>query len=79
MTLPAERTRAVILAGEFLHRLSTAHHIKRIPTPVRKIARALRRHYPFWFELGHEEYWDEEVARSLIKEVLGRSDYKFQD
>lgn len=79
MTLPYERTRAVILTGEFLHHLSTAHHIKRIPTPVRKIARALRRHYPFWFELGHEEYWDEEMARTTIKEILDRSDYTWPD
>lgn len=79
MTLPAERTRAVIMTGEFLHHLATANHIKRIPKPVRQIARALRRHYPFWFELGKEEYWDEDVARSLIQEVLARSDPAWPD
>jgi hypothetical protein len=52
MTLPSERTRAVIRARDFLFRLCSPHGggIKRIPSEVREEARRLLRHYPGWFD-----------------------------
>lgn len=49
MTMPNERTRAVLAVGEFLRRLSSAYTkdgIKKIPLAVRAEALALLRHYP---------------------------------
>lgn len=49
MTLPNERTRAVLNVREFLVRLSTPYvekGLKKIPMAVRAEARALLRHYP---------------------------------
>ncbi len=53
MTLPHERTRAVIRTREFLARLATPYGdgIKKIPAEVRQEARRLLRHYPSWFDL----------------------------
>ena len=62
MTLPRERTRAVMATKEFLAALASPRMTKRIPKEIRQIASALARHYPWWFELGHAEYWDKEVA-----------------
>lgn len=58
MTLPYERTRAVINVREFLFRLSTPYvenGIKRIPTAVRDEARRLLRHYPNVVDLKYAE------------------------
>lgn len=54
MTLPYERTRALINAHEFLVRLSSAYSengIKRIPTEVRREARWLLKHFPRPYDL----------------------------
>lgn len=49
MTLPFERTRSVMNAREFLVRLGNPYvpgGIKRVPSEVRKEARAYLRHFP---------------------------------
>ena len=46
MTVPTERTRAVLDAREFLFRLIDPAGISRIPSVVREEARNLLRHYP---------------------------------
>lgn len=54
MTLPDERTRAVINVREFLVRLSSPyveHGIKGIRKEVREEARRLLRHYPGHYDL----------------------------
>lgn len=54
MTLPYERTRALINAHEFLIRLSSPYlenGIKRIPTEVRREARWLLKHFPRPYDL----------------------------
>ena len=60
MTLPCERTRAVLSAGDFLRRLSSPYEggIKGIRSEVRKEARRLLRHYPHWFDMGRADCWD---------------------
>lgn len=55
MTLPYERSRAVISTREFLLKVSSTYNngYKRIPKEVRQMARMLLRHYPHAYEL-HE-------------------------
>lgn len=70
MTLPNERTRAVIYVGEFLRRLSSPYvegGIKRIPAAVRAEARALLRHYPFPTDLL---YADDNFDKDEVTEFL---------
>ena len=54
MTLPYERTRAVINVCDFLGRISSAYGpngIKRIPKEVRQEARRLLKHFPRPYDL----------------------------
>jgi hypothetical protein len=64
MTMPNERTRAVIWALEFLHRLSNPYGengIKKIPVKVRREARDILRHFPYPQELKYPEHFDDDV------------------
>jgi hypothetical protein len=54
MTLPDQRTRAVIYAAQFLTRLASPYAkdgIKRVPAAVRAEARRILRHFPLPFDL----------------------------
>jgi hypothetical protein len=65
MTLPSERTRAVLNTREFLRRLSspyTKDGYKRIPVEVRMEARRLLRHFP--------AAWDTHKAAKDCPEVF---------
>ena len=65
MTLPRERTRAVLTARDFLRRLSSAYQpdgIKGIRREVRQEARRILRHYPLWCDIGRADCWDEAEA-----------------
>ncbi|WP_157040520.1 BPSL0761 family protein [Polaromonas naphthalenivorans] len=46
MTLPAERTRAIIYTKQFLERLLVPRLTPDVPESVRQEARGLLRHYP---------------------------------
>lgn len=63
MTLPRERTSAVIRAGEFLLRLCSPYNggIKGIPREVREEARRILRHYPGPYHLGRPESFEAEA------------------
>ena len=65
MTLPCERTRAVIRARDFLLRLCTPYGrgFKRVSREVREEARRILRHYPGWYDLGRADAWDADAAR----------------
>lgn len=61
MTLPYERTRAVIRAREFLERLimpPRAGGIVGVPGDVRREARWILRHYPQPFEVCRDDSFD---------------------
>jgi hypothetical protein len=51
MTLPAERTRAVIATREFLVKLIYPQRTPRIPRAIREQAMELLRHYPTIYEM----------------------------
>ena len=64
MTLPAERTRAVLRARDFLLRLASPYvpgGIKRIPSEVRSEAMRILRHYPAGWSLVDPEAFDEDA------------------
>ena len=67
MTLPYERTRAVLSTQDFLLRLASPHEggIKGIRREVREEARRLLRHYPLWFDLGRADAFDAEAASRI--------------
>ena len=75
MTLPYERTRAVVNAREFLFRLSTPYienGIKRIPAAVRDEARRLLRHYPSVVDLKYaESSFSADEADKIMEERNG--------
>lgn len=70
MTMPCERTRAVIQVRNFLFRLSSPYledGFKRIPAAVRQEARALLRHYPSVVDLiDPAESFDADLANNLL-------------
>ena len=51
MTLPCERTNAVLNVERFLMDLSNPRKTPRVPSEVRKQARNLLRHYPRKFDM----------------------------
>lgn len=68
MTLPYERTRAVLQTQDFLIRLASlpsAGGVKGVPKDVRFEARRLLRHYPLWFDLGRSDAFDPETAMRI--------------
>lgn len=69
MTLPHERTRAVLHTAEFLTRISSPYGggIKGIPSDVRREARALMRHYPTFTDLR--------MAANTAPEVFGKLEH----
>jgi hypothetical protein len=71
MTLPYQRTIAVLRAKAFLTRLSSAYipdGIKGIRREVRQEAREILRHFPLWFDLGRADCWDGEAAMKFAQE-----------
>lgn len=51
MTIPSERTRAVINTRKFLYSLLNPKETPRVPKDIRKMAARLLRHYPGSSEL----------------------------
>jgi len=69
MTLPDERTRAILSAREFLVKLSSPYlkdGFKKIPSAVRQEARMILRHFPNWVDLTTpEKALDAETAEAF--------------
>ena len=51
MTIPVERTRAVMSTRQFLLNLCDTSFTKRIPRAIREQARSLLKHYPSRFDM----------------------------
>lgn len=51
MTIPVERTRAVIAAKEFMYDLLNPKVTPKVPRPVRERALRVLRHYPGRYEI----------------------------
>ena len=63
MTIPSERTRAIIETRSFLEELTSQRLTPDLPDAVRQQARALLRHYPFGTEIH--------LAHSALPEWFG--------
>jgi hypothetical protein len=66
MTIPAERTRSVLQAREFLVRLANPYvpdGIKRIPKAVRQEALRVLRHFPMACEVTDPRSFDEQAVQ----------------
>lgn len=79
MTMPNERTRAVIWAREFLGRLMSPYGdgIKGVPKAVREEARRVLRHFPCPSELGVEDNFDPAVVEEYYDEMEKKRDRDF--
>jgi len=70
MTLPGQRTRAVISTREFLVRLTSPYNggIKGVKKEVREEARRLLRHFPSGVELAVPGMFDVQEIERWLKE-----------
>lgn len=68
VTLPNQRTRAVLATRDFLVKVSSPYGggYKKIPTEVRQAARALLRHYPYGYDLVQQDSWDERTVEEFM-------------
>ena len=55
MTLPVERTNAVLRTEKFLLSLCDPKKTPRVPKAVREEARRLLKHYPSEYDMDHPE------------------------
>lgn len=72
MTMPNERTRAVIWAIDFLRRLGSSHvenSVKKIPSSVRKEARDIMRHFPYPHDLKYPDQFDERIIDDYYRKL----------
>ena len=77
MTLPIERTNAVIRTQKFLYDLLDPKKTPRIPLSVRKDARSLLRHYPSEFEMNMiADREDDNIDVFSFKTKIFGKDYK---
>jgi len=51
MTIPVERTRAVLQTRSFLFDLLDPKQTPRVPREIRQRAARMLRHYPWWLDL----------------------------
>jgi hypothetical protein len=73
MTIPVERTNAVVYTREFLLSLLDPKETPRIPKAIRKQALRLLRHYPSKFEMdiiANREDGDEEIP---LMKIFGKN------
>jgi hypothetical protein len=76
MTVPIERTNAVIRTQKFLLDLLDPKKTPRVPRSIRQDARNLLRHYPSEFEMNViAEREDRSEVRALHMKIFGK-DYK---
>jgi len=61
MTLPIERTNAVLNTEKFLLKLCIPSHSPRVPKAIREEARRLLKHYPSQYNMRYIEESFEEI------------------
>jgi hypothetical protein len=66
MSMPNERTRAVIWATEFLFRLSRGNGV---PVKISKEAKAILHHFPLVSDLGRPEAFDKKVIKEHYEKL----------
>ena len=71
MTLPYERTRAVVQTEEFLKNLINPKKTPRVPKDVRKQAYSLLRHYPNSIDMEIISKREDKNDATIICKVFG--------
>jgi hypothetical protein len=71
MTVPVERTNAVLNTQEFLYSLLDPKKTPRVPKEIREQAHRLLRHYPTKFDM--DTISDREDTNNNIPKVFGKS------
>lgn len=71
MTVPVERTNAVLNTQEFLYSLLDPKKTPRVPKEIREQAHHLLRHYPTKFDM--DIISDREDTNNNIPKVFGKS------
>ena len=82
MTMPNQRTQALINVRNFLYRLSSPYvpdGLKKVPGPVRAEARRLLKHYPAPGDVLRVEQWDEATIDAYYKELAKEWGYVNDD
>lgn len=72
MTIPVERTNAVIYTEAFLLRLLSPKETPRVPKAVRQEAKHLLRHYPTKFEMCVIADREDKSEGAMLYKVFGR-------
>ena len=70
MTVPIERTNAVVQTEEFLAKLLDPKLTPKIPKSIRKEAASLLKHYPSKFDM--EIISEREDSLTQVRKVFGR-------
>jgi hypothetical protein len=73
MTLPYERTRAVLSTESFLKELLDPKKTPGVPSVIRRQANSLLRHYPTPFEMNVVCEHEEQIHEGLNFKVFGKS------
>ena len=76
MTIPIERTNAVIRTQKFLLDLLDPKKTPRVPRLIRQDARNLLRHYPSEFEMNVIADREDDMEVSTFKMKIFGKDYK---
>lgn len=76
MTLPYERTRAVVQTEEFLKELVDPAKTPRVPRSVRMQAARLLRHYPCKYLMEQVAERDERTTGALNIQVFGKDEQR---
>lgn len=76
MTLPYERTRAVIRTEEFLKDLTDPKKTPRLPKTIRHQAYSLLRHYPNRYDMEIISMREDKNDANIICKVFGTDQWK---
>lgn len=72
MTVPRERTNAVMFTENFLYRLIDPKQTPRVPRAIRQEAHRLLRHYPSRFEMEVIAAREDGEAEAIKMKVFGK-------
>ena len=73
MTLPYERTRAVVNTQDFLLDLLDHKKTPRVPRAIRKQAHHLLRHYPSEYEMNTISEREERERETIGYQIFGKN------
>jgi hypothetical protein len=72
MTVPRERTNAVMFTENFLLRLIDPKQTPRVPRAIRQEAHRLLRHYPSRFEMEVISAREDDEPEAIKMKIFGR-------